>query len=111
VIAAELELATPVRVPPVYGRALPEGALKGGVRKRVVLPKDGSAPEVDVDFGKLSYIAHAVDIGHVNANAQTGRSHTPAHPFIRAVEEATRAEAAEAYLSTARTLINQELEK
>lgn len=111
VIAAGLESVTPVRVSPAYGKALPEGALKEAIRKRVVLPKDGTAPEVDVDFGKLTYIANIVDIGHVNANAKTGRSHTPAYPFIRSAEEATRAEAADAYLSTLQTLINEELDK
>jgi hypothetical protein len=111
VIMEGLESVTPVRVSPVYGKSLPEGALKEAIRKRVVLPKDGSAPEVNVDFGKLSYIANIVDIGHVNANAKTGRSHTPAHPFIRSAEESTRADAAEAYLSTAQSLISEELDK
>jgi HK97 gp10 family phage protein len=111
VIMEGLELVTPVRTSPVYGNALPEGALKEALRKRVIIPKDGEAPEVDVDFGNLSWIAHIVDIGHVNANAKTGRKHTPAHPFIRGAEESTRAEATDVYLSTLQAGIDKELSK
>ena len=111
VILDGLESATPIRASTVYGKSLPEGALRDALRKRISLPRDGTAAEVDVDFGKLSFIAHIVDIGHVNANAKTGRTHTPAYPFIRSTEDATRSEAADAYLSTMREGINRELSK
>ena len=51
-----------------------------------------------------------MDHGHVNANAKTGRKHTPAYPFIRSVEEATRTEAAEAYLLTLQAGVDKALQ-
>lgn len=111
VIVGTLRTVTPERTDEVYGKSLPAGALKRAVRKRVRLPKDGQAPEVDVDFGKLTYIAHIVDIGHVNANAKGGVKHTPAYPFIRGAEDSSRADAADAYLATMQAEIDEEMSK
>lgn len=109
VIKPALIAATPTRKTPAYGKALPEGALKDAVRAVSHLGKDGEAPTETVDFGKLSYIAHIVDHGHVNVRSKK-RTHTPAYPFIRAVEETTRAEAAEVYVATLQAGINKVLQ-
>lgn len=111
VIAEELESVTPIRVTTAYGDSLPEGALKEAIRVRVSVPKDGEAPSTTVDFGKLSYIAHIVDIGHLNANAKDGRRHTPAHPFIRAAEAASHEAAADAYLASMQEQIDEEMSR
>jgi hypothetical protein len=110
VIKPALIAATPLRKTKAYGRELAEGALKAAVRATTRLGKDGAASTETVHFGKLSYIAHIVDHGHVNVNAKKGRKHTPAYPFIREVEEATRTEAAEAYLATLQAGVNKVLE-
>jgi hypothetical protein len=110
VIKPALVAATRVRKTKVYGKSLPEGALKAAIRARTSLGKDGAAPMETVDFGKLSYIAYIVDHGHVNANAKEGRKHTPAYPFIRGVEDATRDEALEVYMATLQQGINKVLE-
>lgn len=107
VIMPALLAATPVKTVP---GGLPEGALKASVRARTHLSKDGEAPTETIDFGKHSWIAHIVDIGHVNPTATKGLKHTPAYPFIRDVEEATHAEAVEAYVSTLQAGINKALE-
>lgn len=110
VMKTALTAATPVRQDKVYGKSLPAGALKAAIRLSINLPKDGSAPYARVHFGKLSYIAHAVDIGHVNANAvKGGRLHTPAHPFIRVTGDAIKAEVADAYLTRLRLEVNKVL--
>jgi HK97 gp10 family phage protein len=109
VIKPALEAATPVRGN-VYG-PLPKGALKTSVRARTRLGKNGEPSVEIVDFGNLSFIAHVVDVGHVNANAKKGRKHTPAHPFIRSVEDATHEAAADAYLETLEAGIVEVLEK
>lgn len=110
VIAPALVAATPERAK-AYGKSLPKGALKAAVRARTRLGKNGESSVETVDFGKLSYIAHAVDIGHVNANAKQGRKHTPAHPFVRGVEDATHDAATDAYLETLEAGIVEVLEK
>ena len=107
VIAPALEAATPIKTEP---GGLPDGALKAAVRMRTRLPKDGEAPAEIIDFGKHSWIAHIVDHGHINPTAKKGLKHTPAYPFVRDVEEATHAEAVEAYVSTMQAGINKVLE-
>ena len=109
VIKPALIAATPLRKTTAYGKALPEGALKEAVRAVPRLGKDGEAPTETVDFGKLSYIANIVDQGHVNVRSKK-RTHVPAYPFIREVEEATHAEAAEAYVAALQAGINKALE-
>lgn len=111
VIKAALIAATPTRVTTAYGDDLPPDALKEAVRAVARLGKNGEASTETVDFGKLSYIAHMVDIGHVNPTAKNPNKlkHTPAHPFIREVEDATREEALDAYVSTMQAGINEVL--
>lgn len=111
VIKPALITATPERTDKVYGKSLPAGALKKAVRASARLGKDGAPGTETVSFGKLTYIAHIVDIGHANPTAKKGRKHTPAYPFIRAVEDATREEALEAYVSTVQAGINRVLAK
>lgn len=106
VIAAELESVTPVKTIKTAGSSLPQGALKAAIRRRTSIPSDGSAPSTTVNFGKLSYIAHIVDIGHVDFNSK-GRTHTPAHPFIRGAEAASHDKAAAAYIETMRAGVEE----
>lgn len=107
VIKPALVTATPERTDEVYGKSLPAGALKEAVRASAKLGKDGAPGIETVHFGKLSYIAHIVDIGHVNPTAKKGLKHTPAYPFIREVEDATRQEATEAYIEAVQAGINK----
>lgn len=107
VIKAELRAVTPVRETKGRGkRALPIGAMKAAIRSRVSVPADGSAPSVTVDFGKLTYLAHIVDIGHVDFKSG-GRTHTPAHPFVRGADEASHDRAAAAYVETLRAGVRE----
>lgn len=110
VIKNELIAATPLRKTTAYGQALPEGALRDAIRLRIKLPKDGEAASATVDFGKLTFIAHIVDVGHVDAMSG-GRTHTPAHPFIRAVEDASLEASTDAYLTTMQSEINEVIEQ
>jgi hypothetical protein len=109
VIKPALVEATPERTDPIYGKSLPKGALKAAIRTRVQIGKDGEPSTEIVDFGKLSYIAHIVDVGHANPTAKKGMKHTPAYPFIREVEDATREEAIEAYTTTVQAGIDKVL--
>src|SRR5665213_6126 len=109
VIKSALVTATPERTDKVYGKSLPAGALKAAVRSTAKVGKDGTPGVETVNFGKLSYIAHIVDIGHINPTAKKGLKHTPAYPFIRGVEDATREEALEAYTTTVQAGIERVL--
>jgi HK97 gp10 family phage protein len=108
IIATELQSVTPIRED--GGKGLAPGALKAAVRQRVSVPTDGSAPSAKVDFGKLTHIARLVDSGHINANSKV-RTHTPAHPFVRAAEAASHAAAVEAYIETMKIGIAEILDK
>jgi hypothetical protein len=110
VIKPALIIATPVRTKVGGKDALPPGTLKKSVRSRVKLPKNGDAATATVDFGKYSYIANFVDGGHVNPTARRGLKHTPANPFIRKTDAATRQEALEAYVTTLQAGIDATLE-
>jgi hypothetical protein len=109
VIKPALIEATPERTDKVYGKSLPKGALKGAVRATAKVGKDGAPGVETVNFGKLSYIAHIVDVGHANPTARKGLKHTPARAFIRKVEDATREEAIDAYVTTVQAGINKVL--
>lgn len=109
VIKPVLITATPERTDKVYGKSLPKGALKAAVRATAKVGRDGAPGVETVSFGKLSYIAHIVDHGHVNPTAEKGLKHTPARPFIRGVEDATREEALDAYVTTVQAGINKVL--
>jgi hypothetical protein len=109
VIQPALAEATPVLVEGLKGTSLKPGELKKAVRGRIKLGKGGAPSSATVDFGNLSYIAHFVDGGHVNPTAKHGLNHTPAHPFVRTTEEATRDKALEAYVATATTEIEKAL--
>lgn len=110
VIKDALIPATPTRKTTVYGKSLPAGALKAAVRTRIKLPKDGEPASATVDFGKLTYIAHIVDVGHMDA-MNGGRTHTPAYPFISAVEDSSLESAADAYLTTMQAEIDKVINK
>lgn len=76
---------------------LPEGALRNAVRGHVDMGDGTKPPAAVVDFGPLSYVAHMVDVGHRAPHARTlaraGRSitgkPTPAHPFVRSVQDSS----------------------
>lgn len=98
-IKPRLAEAAPVRVSPQQGgNSLPEGALNAAVRGTVNMGDGNKPPTASVDFGKLSYIAHMVDVGHraPHARALTRAGHvitgkpTPAHPFVRSVQDSSQ---------------------
>lgn len=118
VVKERLIEATPVRVSEEQGgNALAPGALKAAVRMRVNVG-DGT-PEnpstTTVDFGKLSYVANFVDRGHRPPHARSlsragltsSGKNTPAHPFVRAVEDSSAQTAQDAYTET----LQAEIEK
>jgi HK97 gp10 family phage protein len=110
VIKPVLVAETPVRTKVGGKDALPPGALKAAVRSRVSIPKDSKVASATVDFGKLTHIARFVDRGHANPTAKRGLRNTPAHPFVRETEAATRQEATEAYFVTLQAGITKALE-
>ncbi len=109
VMKSALIAKTPMRTDNVGPRDLPAGALKRAVRARTHMGKLGEPSSEVIDFGKLTYIAHFVDEGHINVRAKTGRTHTPAHPFVRNVEAATRTEATDAYYAAMKAGIEKAL--
>lgn len=106
IIMPALRDATPIRSTVPGKHDLPAGALRASIRKRIFW-NDGLLPKLYIDFGKLTHIARFVDDGHVSA----GGKHTPAHPFVRATEDATRQAAADAFIEVAQTEINEVLSK
>lgn len=110
VVKPRLATAAPERVSVKQGgNSLPPGALKAAVRSRVNVGKQGTAKSdqatVQIDFGKLTHIADFVDRGHKPPNSRLAGSlgrevaskPTPAHPFIRSVEDSSRETAQQAY--------------
>ena len=104
-VAPRLIDAAPVRVSEKQGgNSLPEYALKGSVRAKVEKGKDGKLLAV-VDFGKCTHIAYFVDRGHQPPHAKLAKrlnrrasgQNTPAHPFIRSVQDSSRALAQTTY--------------
>lgn len=105
-IKPRLAEAAPVRVSPQQGgNSLPEGALRDAVRGTVRMGDGSEPPSAIVDFGKLSYIAHIVDVGHRAPHARalsragykpTGKP-TPAHPFVRSVQDSSASLAQETF--------------
>ena len=98
--------ATPVQVSGEQGGdTLQPGQLKASVRGRVLKQTAENSAKAVVDWGKQSWIANIVDRGHRAPHARTlqraGRTTTgkptPAHPFVRAVQDGTAAAAQTAY--------------
>ena len=111
VIKPRLAEAAPVRVSEEQsGTSLPQGALRDAVQGHVNMGDGTNPPTATIDFGKLSHIAHMVDAGHRAPHAKaftraghavTGRP-TPAHPFVRSVQDSS-AELAQQTFETAMT--------
>ena len=108
VIKPRLAGAAPIKVSAEQGgSSLPEGTLKASVRGRVHIATGDDDPSTAVvDFGKYSHVAGWVDVGHrpPHARALSRAGHTvsttkntPAHPFVRAVEDSSQAAAQQAY--------------
>jgi hypothetical protein len=112
IVQPELLAVTPERVEKGGKDALPPGALKAAIRGRIRLPKNGEAATATVDFGKLDYIAHFVDWGHINPTAKNPNKlkHTPGTGFVRKTQDATAAAALEAYSTTLQAGIDAALE-
>lgn len=118
-IKPRLAQATPTgRVGPHQGgNSLPLGTLKGNVRGRVVSATADSPAAAIVDFGKYTWIANIVDRGHraPHARALSRAGHkvsgkpTPAHPFVRAVQDSSQAQAQETYTAAMTAEINKVL--
>lgn len=110
VVQPELLAVTPERVDKGGKDALPPGALKAAIRARIRVPKNGQGATATVDFGKLDYIAHFVDWGHVNPTAKRGLKHTPGTGFVRKTQDATAGAALEAYSTTLQAGIDAALQ-
>lgn len=117
-IKPRLAEAAPVRVSPQQGgNSLPEGALKAAVRGTVNMGDGSKPPTAIVDFGNLSYIAHMVDVGHraPHARALTRAGHaitgkpTPAHPFVRSVQDSSQQLAQETFQTAMQAGIEEAL--
>lgn len=105
-VAPRLIDAAPRRVDEKRGgNSLPEYALKGAVRARVALDKITGKLQAVIDFGKLTWLAHIVDIGHnpphsvlaIKLGHEITGKPTPAHPFVRAVQDSQQKTAQAAY--------------
>lgn len=117
-IKPRLAEATPVRGIALGGYGpLPEGALKSAVQGHVNMGDGTTPPTASVDFGKLSYIAHMVDVGHraPHARALSRAGHTPtgkptpAHPFVRSVQDSSAALAQQTFEDAMTKGINEAL--
>lgn len=116
-VAPRLIDATPVRVSEKQGgNSLADYELKAAVRPHVGFDRSRGKLQAIIDFGKLTWIAHIVDVGH-NApfsrlakklGRSTGRN-TPAHPFVRATQDAQLATARKAYQAAMTEGINAAL--
>ena len=119
-VAPRLAEAAPLRVSAKQGgNSLPEGALKESVRPHVVRDKDTGQLQAVVDFGKNTWIAHIVDIGHNPPHSVIGlklgqdvdsSKTTPAHPFIREVQDSERSNAQKAYEEAITAGMNEALQ-
>lgn len=121
VVKTRLIQATPERVSAKQGGdSLEPGALKAAIRAGVHVG-DGSSEDPSttiVDFGRLSHIADFVDRGHQPPHSRAFKragiavdeeKNTPAHPFVRNVEDTTREAAANAYAETIESEIGKVL--
>lgn len=105
-VAPRLIDATPKRSSDSRGgNSLPIYALKGAVRAHVAPDKETGKLQAVIDFGKLTWIAHIVDIGHnpphsvlaIKLGREITGKPTQAHPFVRAVQDSQQKTAQAAY--------------
>lgn len=119
-VAPRLVEATPLRVSPKQGgNSLKEGELKESVRTHVEKDKETGKLCAVVDFGKHTWIAHLVDVGHNAPYSKVGiqlgqqidsAKSTPAYPFIREVQDSERTTAQEAYEAAMTEGMNESLQ-
>ncbi len=107
VIVPRLKEAAPIRVSTQQGgNSLPNGAFRTKCRGKIHLGKGGDDPSTaTADFGDITWIANIVDKGHRAPHSRllirkgkpiTGKP-TPAHPFVRSVQDSTASAAQQAY--------------
>lgn len=112
-IQPALKAATPEETTVPGTTSLPRGALRAAVQSRIHIGTNGEASTLAVGFGKLGHVARFVDEGHANPTAHRAKAkrNTPAHPFVREVQETTANTAVDTYVSSMQQQIDEEIKR
>jgi hypothetical protein len=110
VIAAELEIRTPVKAEDTGG-ILDRGVLRESVTVEVLLDSQFRGGQVKVGFGKNGAVALWVEYGHRLVGHKPGGKvigSVPPHPFMRPTAEAAGESAIEAFYQSLRGTVAAE---